>query len=65
MVVRSAASGEELYARDRGKILTPASNAKLVTSAAAAEILGLDFRFTTSVLSTGRRAARPSPATST
>ncbi|GIH78699.1 D-alanyl-D-alanine carboxypeptidase/D-alanyl-D-alanine-endopeptidase [Planobispora longispora] len=56
VVVRSAASGEELYARDRGKILTPASNAKLVTSAAAAEILGLDFRFTTSVLSTGRRA---------
>ncbi|MET8340361.1 D-alanyl-D-alanine carboxypeptidase/D-alanyl-D-alanine endopeptidase [Streptosporangium canum] len=56
VVVKSAASGEELYAQDSGKVLTPASNAKLVTSAAAADTLGLDFRFTTSVLSTGRRA---------
>ncbi|MGW0070804.1 D-alanyl-D-alanine carboxypeptidase/D-alanyl-D-alanine endopeptidase [Streptosporangium sandarakinum] len=56
VVVRSAASGEELYALDSGKILTPASNTKLLTSAAAVENLGLDFRFTTSVLSTGRRA---------
>ncbi|GIH92469.1 D-alanyl-D-alanine carboxypeptidase/D-alanyl-D-alanine-endopeptidase [Planobispora siamensis] len=55
VVVRSAASGEELYGQDNGKILTPASNAKLVTSAAAVDGLGLDFRFTTSVLSTGRR----------
>ncbi|MDP9865491.1 MULTISPECIES: D-alanyl-D-alanine carboxypeptidase/D-alanyl-D-alanine endopeptidase [Streptosporangium] len=56
VVVKSAASGEELYALDSGKILTPASNAKLVTSAAAVETLGLDYRFTTSVLSSGRRA---------
>ncbi|MFF0307959.1 D-alanyl-D-alanine carboxypeptidase/D-alanyl-D-alanine-endopeptidase [Streptosporangium sp. NPDC004379] len=56
VVVRSAVSGEELYAVDSGKILTPASNTKLLTSAAAVENLGLDFRFTTSVLSTGRRA---------
>ncbi|MBG0832291.1 D-alanyl-D-alanine carboxypeptidase/D-alanyl-D-alanine-endopeptidase [Planomonospora sp. ID67723] len=56
VAVRSATSGERLYTQDGGKILTPASNAKLVTSAAAAEHLGLDFRFTTSVLSAGRRA---------
>ncbi|MFF5208816.1 D-alanyl-D-alanine carboxypeptidase/D-alanyl-D-alanine-endopeptidase [Streptosporangium sp. NPDC000396] len=56
VVVRSATSGEELYTLDSGKILTPASNTKLVTSAAAIDTLGPDFRFTTSVLSTGRRA---------
>ncbi|WP_433244146.1 D-alanyl-D-alanine carboxypeptidase/D-alanyl-D-alanine endopeptidase [Streptosporangium sp. CA-135522] len=56
VVVRSATSGEELYTQDSGKILTPASNAKLVTSAAAVDVLGLDYRFTTDVLSTGRRA---------
>ncbi|WP_406312412.1 D-alanyl-D-alanine carboxypeptidase/D-alanyl-D-alanine-endopeptidase [Streptosporangium sp. NBC_01639] len=56
VVVKSAASGEKLYSQDPDKILTPASNAKLVTSAAAVDSLGLDYRFTTSVLSTGRRA---------
>ncbi|GAA3114840.1 D-alanyl-D-alanine carboxypeptidase/D-alanyl-D-alanine endopeptidase [Streptosporangium carneum] len=55
VAVRSAATGEQLYALDPGKILTPASNAKLVTSAAAVDTLGLDFRFTTDVLSTGDR----------
>ncbi|MFJ2031948.1 D-alanyl-D-alanine carboxypeptidase/D-alanyl-D-alanine-endopeptidase [Streptosporangium sp. NPDC087985] len=56
VVVKSATSGEELYAQDPGRILTPASNTKLVTSAAAVDSLGPDFRFTTDVLSTGRRA---------
>ena len=56
MVVKSAVSGEQLYGQDAGRILTPASNAKLLTSAAAIDSLGLDFRFTTSVLSTGRKA---------
>lgn len=54
VVVKSAANGEELYATDAGKLMTPASNTKLFTSAAAAETLGLDYRFDTSVLG-GRR----------
>lgn len=56
VVVKSAASGEELYSTDAGKLLLPASNTKLFTSAAAAEVLGLDYRFTTSVLTSGRKA---------
>ncbi|WP_084960046.1 D-alanyl-D-alanine carboxypeptidase/D-alanyl-D-alanine-endopeptidase [Thermoactinospora rubra] len=55
VVVRSAATGEELYSTDAGKLMTPASNAKLFTSAAAAEVLGLDYRFQTSVLRAGRQ----------
>ncbi|MEV0230426.1 D-alanyl-D-alanine carboxypeptidase/D-alanyl-D-alanine-endopeptidase [Nonomuraea sp. NPDC050786] len=55
VVVKSASTGEELYATDAGKLLTPASNTKLFTSAAAAETLGLDYRFPTTVLSTGRK----------
>ncbi|MGR6914998.1 D-alanyl-D-alanine carboxypeptidase/D-alanyl-D-alanine endopeptidase [[Actinomadura] parvosata] len=56
VVVKSAKTGEELYATDAGKLLTPASNTKLFTSAAAAETLGLDYRFPTTVLGTGRKA---------
>ncbi|MFF0774732.1 D-alanyl-D-alanine carboxypeptidase/D-alanyl-D-alanine-endopeptidase [Nonomuraea wenchangensis] len=56
VVVKSASTGEELYATDAGKQLIPASNTKLFTSAAAAETLGLDYRFPTSVLGTGRKA---------
>ncbi|MGP3911236.1 D-alanyl-D-alanine carboxypeptidase/D-alanyl-D-alanine endopeptidase [Nonomuraea sp. 10N515B] len=56
VVVKSAATGEELYSTDAGKLLIPASNTKLFTAAAAAETLGLDYRFSTSVLNTGRRA---------
>lgn len=56
VVVRSAANGDELYSTDGGKLMIPASNTKLFTGAAAAETLGLDYRFTTSVLSSARRA---------
>ncbi|MFB4277257.1 MULTISPECIES: D-alanyl-D-alanine carboxypeptidase/D-alanyl-D-alanine endopeptidase [unclassified Nonomuraea] len=56
VVVKSAQTGEELYATDAGKLLLPASNTKLFTSAAAAETLGLDYRFPTTVLNTGRKA---------
>jgi D-alanyl-D-alanine carboxypeptidase/D-alanyl-D-alanine-endopeptidase (penicillin-binding protein 4) len=55
VVVRSAATGEELYAADAGKLMIPASNTKLFTAAAAADTLGLGYRFTTSVLTTGRK----------
>ncbi|MGA5759232.1 D-alanyl-D-alanine carboxypeptidase/D-alanyl-D-alanine endopeptidase [Nonomuraea bangladeshensis] len=56
VVVKSASTGEELYATDAGKQLIPASNTKLFTSAAAVETLGLDYRFPTTVLNTGRKA---------
>lgn len=56
VVVKSLANGEELYATDAGKLMLPASNTKLFTAAAAAETLGLDHRFTTSVLTSGRKA---------
>jgi D-alanyl-D-alanine carboxypeptidase/D-alanyl-D-alanine-endopeptidase (penicillin-binding protein 4) len=54
LVVRTL-DGEVVYARDGAGRQQPASNAKLVTSAAALEVLGPDYRFTTSVSSTGRR----------
>jgi D-alanyl-D-alanine carboxypeptidase/D-alanyl-D-alanine-endopeptidase (penicillin-binding protein 4) len=55
VVVKSAASGEELYSTDAGKLLIPASNTKLFTSSAAVDTLGLDYRFTTSVLNAGHK----------
>jgi D-alanyl-D-alanine carboxypeptidase/D-alanyl-D-alanine-endopeptidase (penicillin-binding protein 4) len=54
VVVREADSGETVYARNPDLRLLPASNAKLFTSAAAADTLGTDFRMVTDVLATGR-----------
>jgi D-alanyl-D-alanine carboxypeptidase/D-alanyl-D-alanine-endopeptidase (penicillin-binding protein 4) len=48
--VRDAGSGEVLYERNPRLRLNPASNAKLFSSAAAVETLGLDHSFTTDVL---------------
>ena len=56
VVVKSATTGEELFSNDAGKLLTPASNNKLFTSSAAVDTLGLDYRFPTTVLKTGRKA---------
>ena len=44
--------GEPLYQRNANVLLHPASNMKLVTLAAAAERLGWDFRFPTTIRST-------------
>ena len=55
VVVADASSGEVLYQTAAHPRLMPASNTKLPTSAAAMEILGPDYRFTTDVLTTGRR----------
>lgn len=54
LVVRTL-DGETLYHRAGERRQQPASNMKLVTSAAALEILGPDYRFDTTVAHTGRR----------
>jgi serine-type D-Ala-D-Ala carboxypeptidase/endopeptidase (penicillin-binding protein 4) len=51
--VRSLATGERLYALNAGKLMMPASNMKIFTLAATAEQLGWDFRFTTTLETTG------------
>jgi D-alanyl-D-alanine carboxypeptidase/D-alanyl-D-alanine-endopeptidase (penicillin-binding protein 4) len=49
--IRSLATGERLFARDADKLVIPASNMKILTLAAAAEQLGWDFRFATTLVS--------------
>jgi D-alanyl-D-alanine carboxypeptidase/D-alanyl-D-alanine-endopeptidase (penicillin-binding protein 4) len=53
VVVRAADTGETPYARDADRRMLPASTQKLLTSAAACEVLGADHRFTTEVLTDG------------
>jgi D-alanyl-D-alanine carboxypeptidase/D-alanyl-D-alanine-endopeptidase (penicillin-binding protein 4) len=45
--------GDTLYSRDAGKLLVPASNMKIITSAVALDALGPDFRFATPVIARG------------
>jgi serine-type D-Ala-D-Ala carboxypeptidase/endopeptidase (penicillin-binding protein 4) len=47
--VRSLDTGETLFRLNAGKLMMPASNMKIVTLAAAAEVLGWDHRFTTTL----------------
>lgn len=53
-IVVRVGDGQTLYARNPDTRLLPASNLKLFTSAAALEMLGGDFRFTTRVLAAER-----------
>ncbi len=53
VVIRSLATGETLYRRNESKAFIPASNQKLLTGAAALELLGPDFRYRTEVVATG------------
>jgi serine-type D-Ala-D-Ala carboxypeptidase/endopeptidase (penicillin-binding protein 4) len=55
-VVTSARTGEMLYSKNGNGALVPASNEKLLTSAAAFELLGADHTFTTTALTDGDRA---------
>ncbi|WP_190189829.1 D-alanyl-D-alanine carboxypeptidase/D-alanyl-D-alanine endopeptidase [Streptomyces minutiscleroticus] len=55
VVVADAATGDVLYGRQPASRLMPASNTKLATSAAAMDVLGPGYRFTTDVLADGRR----------
>ena len=47
--VRSLDTGERLFELNSGKLMMPASNMKVVTLATAAETLGWDYRFTTTL----------------
>jgi D-alanyl-D-alanine carboxypeptidase/D-alanyl-D-alanine-endopeptidase (penicillin-binding protein 4) len=47
--VRSLDTGERLFELNSGKLMMPASNMKVVTLATAAENLGWDYRFTTTL----------------
>ncbi|SCL19581.1 D-alanyl-D-alanine carboxypeptidase/D-alanyl-D-alanine endopeptidase [Micromonospora inyonensis] len=55
VVVADATTGDTIYQRNGDRRLIPASNTKLLTSAAAMELLGAGHRFTTDVLHTGAR----------
>jgi D-alanyl-D-alanine carboxypeptidase/D-alanyl-D-alanine-endopeptidase (penicillin-binding protein 4) len=47
--VRSLQTGETIFQWNPGKLMMPASNMKIVTLAAAAEVFGWDHRFTTTL----------------
>jgi D-alanyl-D-alanine carboxypeptidase/D-alanyl-D-alanine-endopeptidase (penicillin-binding protein 4) len=51
--VRSLDSGQSLFQLDAGKLMMPASNLKILTLATAAETLGWDYRYTTTLEATG------------
>ena len=51
--VQSLRHGETLYSLNAFRLLTPASTQKLLTTAAAAERLGWDYRYTTRIYATG------------
>lgn len=53
VLVRSADTGETLYARNAGRMFVPASNVKLVTGAAALQGLGTAYRYRTAVVAAG------------
>jgi serine-type D-Ala-D-Ala carboxypeptidase/endopeptidase (penicillin-binding protein 4) len=61
VVVADVESGQVLFARDGDVLLNPASNVKLVTTAAALSRLGPEFRFDTEFYVDAGSAGSPSP----
>jgi D-alanyl-D-alanine carboxypeptidase/D-alanyl-D-alanine-endopeptidase (penicillin-binding protein 4) len=53
MLITDAATGEVLYARNAGNYFTPASDAKLFTTALALGTLGPEYRVRTTISTTG------------
>jgi D-alanyl-D-alanine carboxypeptidase/D-alanyl-D-alanine-endopeptidase (penicillin-binding protein 4) len=51
--VVSLSTGEVLYSQNADKLFTPASNTKLFTTAAALALIGPDYKFRTTVETTG------------
>ncbi|WP_350613750.1 D-alanyl-D-alanine carboxypeptidase/D-alanyl-D-alanine-endopeptidase [Pseudomonas sp. HY7a-MNA-CIBAN-0227] len=55
LMVRDARSGSTLYQHNPRSRLTPASSLKLLTTAAAMDVLGPQYRFSTQLLSDGNQ----------
>jgi D-alanyl-D-alanine carboxypeptidase/D-alanyl-D-alanine-endopeptidase (penicillin-binding protein 4) len=53
VVVRALTGNETLFAKNGGKLLLPASNMKVVTLAAAADLLGWNYTFETRLVAAG------------
>jgi D-alanyl-D-alanine carboxypeptidase/D-alanyl-D-alanine-endopeptidase (penicillin-binding protein 4) len=51
--IRSLDTGERLYELNAGKLMMPASNMKILTLAAAADALGWEYRFATTLATRG------------
>ena len=51
--IRSLDTGEQLFERNAGRLMMPASNMKILTLAAAADSLDWDYRFTTTLEARG------------
>lgn len=58
ILVQPLSSAPILYSRDAQKYFTPASNAKLLTTAAALQQLGANFRIRTSIYQSGNGVLR-------
>ncbi|WGV23802.1 D-alanyl-D-alanine carboxypeptidase/D-alanyl-D-alanine endopeptidase [Halotia branconii] len=58
VLVKPLSSAQTLYSRDAEKYFTPASNAKLLTTAAALQQLGANFRIRTSIYQDGEGILR-------
>ena len=52
--IHNLSTGETMYSRNSNKRMIPASTLKTITTAAALEILGPDYRFSTQVGYTGK-----------
>src|SRR5688572_2380668 len=53
ILIVDPARGDTLYAHDASKLLVPASNQKIITSAVALDALGPDYRFRTPFVTRG------------
>lgn len=58
LIIQSLADGSVWYERNPDRLFLPASNQKLLVSAAALDLLGPDWRYTTTLLHTGRGDCR-------
>ncbi|MHC5724323.1 MAG: D-alanyl-D-alanine carboxypeptidase/D-alanyl-D-alanine endopeptidase [Nostoc sp.] len=58
ILVQPVSTGQTLYSRDAQKYFTPASNLKLLTTAAALQQLGANFRIRTSIYQNGKGVLR-------
>ncbi|MEH2063954.1 MAG: D-alanyl-D-alanine carboxypeptidase/D-alanyl-D-alanine-endopeptidase [Nostoc sp.] len=58
ILVQPLSTGQTLYSRDAQKYFTPASNLKLLTTAAALQQLGANFRIRTSIYQNGNGVLR-------